>query len=180
MWIIHIYCHLWSFSMCLMLSLICCWQLKVHKGLVPDYNDFVKEADEMWLDKISRKINGLKYRSAEEFRQDIICLKTNAVAYNTPGNGAHGVEGEEMELTNMEVDHDPVGRWQIHWLLSRFCECDFLQGCKVLEHCCIGTVHIPQSWCDAADRLSLPSYRWLWKSGSQNVPETLWASALPA
>lgn len=64
------------------------------KNIAPDYNDFVQPSDEMWLDKISRKIKGLKYSTAAAFKEDVDQIHANAVAYNTPGKGTCGGESK--------------------------------------------------------------------------------------
>ncbi|GMH40598.1 hypothetical protein BSKO_08502 [Bryopsis sp. KO-2023] len=65
---------------------------QVNKSRAPDYSKFVKASDEMWLEKISKKVKGLKYCTAEAFREDIEQIRANAVAYNSPGKGAFGGE----------------------------------------------------------------------------------------
>eukprot|EP00803_Ostreobium_quekettii_P003410 evm.model.scf_125.2 EVM.evm.TU.scf_125.2 scf_125:22519-35862(+) len=82
---------------------------KVNQTVVHDYNSFVDKADEMWTEKIAGRLKGLKYRTADEFRQDVLLLRKNAIAYNTPGKGAYGGEAfikwaEEMcEICESEL-----------------------------------------------------------------------------
>ncbi|KAL6760108.1 hypothetical protein V8C86DRAFT_2561061 [Haematococcus lacustris] len=59
----------------------------VPKTNVPDYNNFVKPGNEMWLDKIKGKNRSNKYPSRQAFMADIVAIHTNAVAYNSPFNG---------------------------------------------------------------------------------------------
>lgn len=67
-------------------------QAQVRKNIAPDYNEFVKPVDEMWLDKMSGKIKGLKYSTAAAFKEDVDQIHSNAVAYNSPGCGTYGGE----------------------------------------------------------------------------------------
>lgn len=62
----------------------------VPKTIVDDYNQFVDPADEMHLDKIGKKINALKYTTAQQLRTDMMQIYLNCKAYNEEGKGKHG------------------------------------------------------------------------------------------
>lgn len=57
---------------------------------VPDYHDFVKEEDAIWLNKIKSKVNRSQYTSLEAFLADFRQLTANCLAYNSDENAAHG------------------------------------------------------------------------------------------
>ncbi len=60
---------------------------------MPDYNDFVDEADEISLETIERRLKAASYSSSKEFMADISQIVRNAVAYNKPGRGKQGGAG---------------------------------------------------------------------------------------
>ena len=60
---------------------------------VPDYNAWVTEEEEMWVEEILRRIRKGDYRTHEPMLADVEQIHTNAVKYNTPGNGQHGGPG---------------------------------------------------------------------------------------
>lgn len=61
--------------------------MRVNKGVVKDYQSWVKLEDEMWLDKIARKIQQMEYTTGAQFRGDFEKIYINALAYNTEGHG---------------------------------------------------------------------------------------------
>ena len=63
--------------------------------IVPDYNEWVREEDEMWLNKIQERIRMGEYRAYQQMLADVQQIHTNALAYNTAEHGrSSGGEGE--------------------------------------------------------------------------------------
>ena len=61
---------------------------------VPDYNEWVREEDEMWLNKIQERIRMGEYRAYQQMVADVQQIYTNALAYNTAEHGrSSGGEG---------------------------------------------------------------------------------------
>ena len=73
-------------------------QRPVSAAYAPDYNDFVEPEDELCLEDVERKLKGVNYSSADEFRADIAQIVRNATAYNTPGHGQFGGPGVHVLL----------------------------------------------------------------------------------
>eukprot|EP00884_Botryococcus_braunii_P000097 jgi/Botrbrau1/10088/Bobra.0355s0041.2 len=63
------------------------FRMRVNKAVVKDYQTWVKFEDEMWLDKIARKIQQMDYTTGGQFRGDFEKIYINAQAYNTEGHG---------------------------------------------------------------------------------------------
>ena len=61
--------------------------------IVPDYNIWVKEEEEMWLEEIKNRIRKGHYTTHEAMLADMDQIHTNAVKYNTTGNGQIGMPG---------------------------------------------------------------------------------------
>ena len=63
--------------------------------IVPDYNEWVREEDEMWLNKIQERIRMGEYRVYRQMLADVQQIHTNALAYNAAEHGrSSGGEGE--------------------------------------------------------------------------------------
>lgn len=60
---------------------------------VPDYNVWVREEEEMWIEEVMHRIRKGNYRAHEPMLADVDQIYTNAAKYNTPGNGEHGGPG---------------------------------------------------------------------------------------
>ena len=60
---------------------------QVRKTVVPDYNEWVKPEDEMWVEKIRGRLSKHAYSTAAEFMSDLDQIRVNAEAYNSPGRG---------------------------------------------------------------------------------------------
>ena len=69
-------------------------QTQVDLDVAPDYNQFVKPEDEMWLHQISNKTRALAYSDRTQFLADFEAIRANCLAYNTPGCGQYGGPGE--------------------------------------------------------------------------------------
>lgn len=61
--------------------------MKVNKSSVRDYHKWVRPEDEMWLDKINRKITQHEYTSGAQLRSDFEKIYKNAIAYNQDDHG---------------------------------------------------------------------------------------------
>ena len=61
--------------------------------MAPDYHEFVKQEDEMWLGLINNKLRSLSYSNAADFLKDFETIQRNCAAYNTPGFGKFGGPG---------------------------------------------------------------------------------------
>lgn len=73
-------------------------QIRVNIINVTDYNEFVNEGDEMWLDGIKDRIGQGQYKMHEAMLAHIEQIHTNSVKYNTPGNGRHGFAGASKSM----------------------------------------------------------------------------------
>ena len=63
---------------------------KTPKVGVPDYNNYVKPEEEMWIKKINQKLTRSAYVTHGQFRQDMLQILKNAQTYNTStGECAH-------------------------------------------------------------------------------------------
>ena len=60
---------------------------------VPDYNLWVGEEEEMWMEEIMRRVRKGDYKTHEPMLAHIEQIHANAVKYNTPGNGQFGGPG---------------------------------------------------------------------------------------
>ncbi len=61
--------------------------------IVPDYSIWVKEEEEMWLEEIKNRIRQGHYTTHEAMLADMNQIHSNAVKYNTIGNGQIGMPG---------------------------------------------------------------------------------------
>ena len=62
---------------------------------VPDYNEWVKEEDEMWLTKIQERVRMGEYKVYQQMLADVQQIHTNALAYNAAEHGkSSGGEGD--------------------------------------------------------------------------------------
>lgn len=73
--------------------------MKVNKASVKDYHKWVRPEDEMWLDKIYRKIIQLEYTSGSQLRSDFEKIYKNALAYNQDDHGELATPGTPWELS---------------------------------------------------------------------------------
>ena len=69
-------------------------QDRVSTVTIPDYNDFVSEEEEMWLDLVRARIRSGHYRQHDAMITDIRRIYVNAMRYNAKDKGAYGEEGE--------------------------------------------------------------------------------------
>ena len=75
---------------------------------VMDYNVWVKEEEEMWLEDIRRRIREGEYRTHEAMLKHIEQIYTNAVKYNTPGNGEIGGPGVFLDVTHIRSGESAI------------------------------------------------------------------------
>lgn len=68
------------------------FQRPVSTVAVPDYRSFVRAEDEVCLARVQARARDCDYPSVAAFRADITGIFHNAVAYNSPGCGAHAYE----------------------------------------------------------------------------------------
>ena len=71
-------------------------QEQVNQLFVADYNDWVKVEDEIWLERIRKKISAGHYSTHTALLADVQQLLTNAKGYNNPGHGLHGDQGHPL------------------------------------------------------------------------------------
>ena len=69
-------------------------QNQVNQVVIPDYGNWVSHGDEMWLDHIKQRIARREYASRAAFLGDFERLAANARAYNGPGHGELGDQGD--------------------------------------------------------------------------------------
>ena len=69
-------------------------QTRVPPDLAPDYHEFVRPEEEMWLHQISDKLRNAAYATRDQFLADFVAIQTNCVKYNTPGHGKFGGPGK--------------------------------------------------------------------------------------
>lgn len=68
-------------------------QTQVDLTVAPDYHEFVKQEEEMWLHLIANKLRSLSYSDAASFLRDFEAIQRNCAAYNVPGAGKFGGPG---------------------------------------------------------------------------------------
>lgn len=68
-------------------------QDRVSTVSIPDYNEFVPDDEEMWLDEVRTRIRSGQYRQHDAMITDIRRIYVNAMRYNSNDKGAYGVEG---------------------------------------------------------------------------------------
>jgi hypothetical protein len=66
---------------------------------VPDYLEFVRPEDEMWLKLIETKIRKLAYSTREQFLGDFRQMVANCRAYNSDGCGKFPGQGDLPLIT---------------------------------------------------------------------------------
>lgn len=78
---------------------------------VPDYNEWVREEDEMWLTKVQERIRAGEYKAYQQMLADVQQIHTNALAYNSAEHGkSSGGEGgplcRHLCMPNGDHKHD--------------------------------------------------------------------------
>lgn len=71
------------------------FQNQVNQVVIPDYGNWVGHGDEMWLERIKQRVARREYASRAAFLADFERLLANAHAYNDPGHGELGDQGDD-------------------------------------------------------------------------------------
>ena len=94
---------------------------------VPDYNLWVGEEEEMWMEEIMRRIRKGDYKTHEPMLAHIEQIHINAVKYNTPGNGQFGGPGRLQVIFRHQLNsHETCVSARVQGRREHRSGCDYM------------------------------------------------------